>query len=384
MSRVPRPVPKITPNLLLDDPEKARHSRAASFRSVDSATGLLRQGTSSSFGTLAPSPDAPPRQGSKPRAYRVANGMPTTPTTARSPTTGFSNTTYGSTGSSARPDVPPLPRIQTSFSQTRGQSTFQRAPPQPLPLANPFADPLPRNTTPPGMMSALTFTTDQPVMYSTWTSGSFERAKYQPVPPLSGATTSPSSGARMVSPVSPSRGTYTGAVLDSPTSVYSLYDTNALQVPNTGSSQNPYMQPNALPPMWSAAAGPSLRTQTMTPHSVHSVAPSMHLNHPIPPPVHMRAGTEPVWRPHTADSHMHNDRPNHFGVVDGADVRRLPTMPAAQYQPRSGHGGTYVATRNAAHLAGAMGQTPPRAEGAVASREEWRQLVLKAASGGAL
>lgn len=383
MSRVPRPVPRITPNLLLNDPEKAEHSRTPSIRSINSATGLLRQDTTSSFGTIAPSPDALPRRGSTPRAYYVANGMPTTPATARSPGAAFPNMTYGSTGSSARPDVPPLPRIQTSFSQTRRQSTLQQAPPQPLPLANPFADPLLSNNTPPGMMSALTFTADQPVTYSTWTSGSFKRAQYQPiVPTQSGSTMSASSGARMMSPGSASQGMDTGAALDSPTSIYSLYDTKALE-PSTSSPQNPYMQPNTLP-VWQTMTGPSLRTQTTTPHSFHSVTPSMHLNHPVPPPVHMRAGTEPVWRPHTADPHMYNDPPNHFGTAGSADVRRLPTMPAAQYQQRSGHGGTYVVTRNAAHLAGALGRTPPRTEVAVASREEWRQLVLRAASGGAL
>lgn len=379
MTRVPRPLPRVTPNLLLDDPEKSSHSRAASLRSVNSATGLLRKDSSSSFGDTAPDAGATrPRRG--PRTYRVANGMPDTPATARTPGWTSPRTAYGATESSSRPAVPRLPPIQTSFSQARRQSSFRQPPPQPLPLSNPFEDPLPRSKRPDSMISALTFSADQSVTYSTWTTG-LGLNKYQPVaPPLPSTMPATAATAQTVSPVSTAGSRYSKSLAESPTSIYSLYGSRPPEYfpANTTSSDTP--QYGTPTPVWSAGA--SLRTQTATPHSIHSVAPSMHLthdlNHPIPPRAHMADGSDPVYRPYTADPHLHNDRPNHFQMVGNAEVRRLPTMPNAQYQ-RSGQGGTYVASRNAVHLAGALGKMPPRSESAVADREQWRQLVMKAA-----
>ena len=381
MSRVPRPKPKITPNLLLDDPEKLRYSTAASLRTVDSATGLLRKDSTSSFGDTPYTP--PTRTRSAQRTYRVTNGMPDTPATARMPPETSPSSAYGAIGTSARPAAPPLPPIQTSFSQARRKSSLYQQPPRPLPLSNPFKDSLPTNSLPNSAISSLTFSADQTVTYSTWTTG-MGPSRYEPVPPLpSGINTSATIRTPMSYPGSAPEVADDRKLTDSPTSIYSLYDTKSLEYPSANiiPSQNA-AQYGTPTPVWSAGA--SLRTHTSTPHSIHSVAPSMHLTHDLkpsmPPPAHMADGTDLVWRPYTADPHLHNDPPNHFGMASNADVRRLSMVPQAQYQ-RSGHGGTYVATRNAQHLAGAMGQMPPRSQTAVTDKEQWRQLVMKAATG---
>ena len=74
--------------------------------------------------------------------------------------------------------------------------------------------------------------------------------------------------------------------------------------------------------------------------------------------------------------------PNPFPLVGSTEVRRFGSVPSAQFY--AGQGGTYRHARNASHLAGALGRTPPRVEAAVTDREQWKQLVFIAASGRSL
>lgn len=383
--RVPRHAPRTN---LLDDPEKSQQSRS-SWQSINSATGLLRVDSSSSFGDTAPSVTPLTRTGSGPRTYRVTNGMPATPATARSPATDIPSNNYGATWSSDRPAVPRVAYTQNSFSQTRRQSSGHQLPPRPLTLYNPFDDRLPRHGSPDSMISALTFSAESAVSHSNWTGGMTLSSNHQPTaPPLVGLNVSSPVTSRESSRRSLSQGSYAATSSDTPQYLHSLYTS---QPPSYTASDllNPRNVPPYDTPTLTWLSGTSLRTHTATPHSAHSVAPSMHLTHDLshtapPAAAHMRDGSaEPVWRPYSADPHLHNDPPNHFPMAGGsADVRRLATLPSGQYHPgRSGHGGTYVASRNASHLAGALGATPPRSESAVKNKEEWRQLVLKAASG---
>jgi len=147
-------------------------------------------------------------------------------------------------------------------------------------------------------------------------------------------------------------------------------------------------------------AGSALREHTDTPYSIHSVAASMHMHipdtlspgHMPPAPVHARASSDPIYRPSTVAPHTgaHTRSgsaidpdaplPNPFPLVASAEVRRFGSVPSGQFY--TGHGGTYN-QRNATHLAGALGRTPPRAEIAVAAADpvQWKRLVFTAATG---
>jgi hypothetical protein len=367
MIRVPRPLPKITPNLLLHDPPMmAEQSLRGSIHSVNSATGLLRH--EASVGTARRVSSA--SSGSGTRRYYVANKTPRISPSVLSPTSEIYSA-YGSiesnTPTRAVIGLPSSVRSPYSPSlQARRQSTIHSAPQpgRPSPLPNPFDDPLPRNGSPESFISdSLTFSTEHSTTHSSWTTGLSSMEKFQPLiasPP----TTSP---------------TYAHTLTESPEGMY------------FSSLQGPPAQHLLMPPMRSATAQ-TLRSHTSTPHSVHSVAPSIlcHDGHTaavsatLSQPVHARSPSEPVWRPSSAASmHPHLSRQRagiHPFPMVGTEVRRFGSVHEAQMYS-GGQGGTYISPRNATHLAGALGRTPPRAEAAVASQQEWRQLVLTAATG---
>ena len=194
-----------------------------------------------------------------------------------------------------------------------------------------------------------------------------------------------------------------------------------------------YVKPNATVRL--TLSSPP-RTLTATPHSAHSVAPSvdwaseqqhmqMQAGVPAqqylfmapmsrispPSPVHARAASDPVYRPYTASPRMlHPSQqyppttydstvllPNPFPMVGATNVKRYASIghTRAQMSYPGGPGAPSLTRelRNA-HLQAAMGRNPPRtqmtypmvASGGMAgkktvSRAECRQLVINAAAG---
>lgn len=368
MLRVPRPIPRLTPNLLLDGPDLSRRGSIESVKSVNSATGLLRADSRRSVGSY--------RAQSPSLRYYVVNASP-------------SDSPFSPTGpATPRPmtQIAQPPATQLSFSGgvgVRRSGSTHPSLPQPLALTNPFLDP-PRHGTPDSFVSNLTFSSSA-ASSSThtqphWTSLGLE--KYSPIVPTDEKT-------RLYP--------HTARPTDLPDSPKSFYSAHSNVYEYGTHDQHQHQHPYLPVQMWSAGA--SLRAHTNTPHSIHSVAPSMHHCHAaavLPAP-------EPVFRPHSAAARLdhRSSLPNPFAMV-GNDVRRYGSVPNGQYHHHAhaqqqqqqhrvaplhgghvhgGQGGTYVSARNAAHLAGALGKTPPRAEGATQGSEQWRQLVLSAARG---
>lgn len=286
---------------------------------------------------------------------------------------------YGATSPSPRTGL--RRPSQASFSRTRRQSSTRGMPPRPLPLPNPFQDPLPRNGTPDSMVSSLTFSTDQQHTNPAW-SKAMGMNKYQPVVPMSGAISAFSSAGTRRSPSMTSADPLTREILNA--SPESMYGPEPPLYPSTNAMPSQqYQQYGSPTTVWSA--GTSLRQHTTTPHSVHSLAPSMHLTHDsqhsAPAVAHTRGPSDPVhWRPSTVEPAAMRTQQSQYPMTAGApEVRRFGTMPNAQYY--AGRGATYAPARNADHLAGALGRRPPRTAGSIANQEEWRQLVMKAAAG---
>lgn len=361
MLRMPHPTPKVTPNLLLDTPPVSRRASTSSFGSVTSKTGLLRNDTvKTSYRTqssrtvpkrlfianTSPVSAAPQVEQWNERGFEASvsvtasNGVPGTPPSPAS--------IYPATPRAAMSPAPAA--LQPARSVSRGAT--QRQSPRPLPqppLLNPFLDPLPRQTTPASAFSQFTFSTTK----------TYGLERYAPLDPLQTGVSS--SG----------RATPSFAVSNN-VPIYSPYDGKWLYPAHHASNLQPAI-----------VTGPHLRTHTTTPHSIHSVTPSMHIfeSH-LPAPIHARASSDPVWRPQTAAPTYIDPNaplPNPFPLVGSSDVRRFGSVPSAQFY--TGQGGTYRHARNASHLAGALGQTPPRLEAAVMSREQWKQLVFTAATG---
>lgn len=164
------------------------------------------------------------------------------------------------------------------------------------------------------------------------------------------------------------------------------------------------------------------RMHTATPHSVHSVAPSVdwtseqqsqpqQIATPVnmmPPPVHARAASDPVYRPYTASPRMVRPQeplttyaapdntvllPNPFPMVGSANIRRYTSIGHTRAQLSYPGSAGHADVRNA-HLQAAMGRAPPRTQTypvpvnsmgrapskKMVSRAEWKQLVINAAS----
>ncbi|THH26939.1 hypothetical protein EUX98_g7248 [Antrodiella citrinella] len=211
-------------------------------------------------------------------------------------------------------------------------------------------------------------------------------------------------------------------------SIYSLYDSptddekeldldvdleKAMPVPATRAFNAPMVRQTLSSPP---------RMHTATPHSVHSVAPSVdwtsaeqrsqspaqiqqqQVNRmpPPPSPVHARAASDPVYRPYTASPRLLHPQhaypqqqpdsrdttvllPNPFPMVGATHtVRRYASIGHTRAQT------SYYGVRNNVHLQAAMGRAPPRTQTypvnvpggkKSVSRAEWRQLVMNAASG---
>ncbi|KAI0341785.1 hypothetical protein BDW22DRAFT_1420872 [Trametopsis cervina] len=382
MIRVPRPTPQITPNPLLHTPPMSRRSSVAS---VNSTTRLIRQDSTESFYTTPTSF----RTSSARRVARYSSYAGFIPNRQASPPVRTGGP-YGTKDSPRSPSssnlpfrsvsvTPPTPNgsnytpasLQTAEAMARNSS---RSSPRPLPeppvFFNPFADPVSRQTTPQSAYSQMSFNTiTKPPSHAG------PHSYLEQWPPLLPLPTAAASTRSSTSTLLPTVATMVP--------VWSSYERRWVYSSNDRPMSG---QPNMV------TTGSTLRAHTTTPHSIHSVAPSMHLHpsmtHGPPSPVHTRAHSDPFpYRPSTAAptqaTRIDPDAPlpNPFGPLVGtSEVRRFGSVPSAQFY--TGQGGTYARnTRNAAHLAGALGRTPPRAEAAVADREQWRQLGYTAATG---
>ena len=346
----------------------------ASVHSVNSTTGLLRRDMQRSGS--AGSTSNMTRPVSPPRAYYVAN-MTTQDYSGRAPGTTSPSIDHGGTRAFASTKVG---RSFSRSSQGRRQGSGFPVP-ELLPLQNPFDEPLPRNGSPESVASMTTLSSDlHSTMGNKW-APPLGIERYAPLVPLPQSAVSTSSNVQTALPTAPSPPSYTNATSESPTWLYSAHPNESL----TGLPLA-YYHPQAHsggPTVWSTGA--ALRGQTSSPHSVHSIAPSMHLTHDVQhsalPQAHLPAGSDPVWRPHTASPPMHHS-PVRPPMVGGSEVRRFGSVPnASHYAGQGGSRGPPTSARNAAHLAGALGATPPRSESVVTSPEQWRQLVMQAATG---
>lgn len=407
MSRVPFPIPKITPNLLLDTPTASRRTSNAS---INSTTHLLPR--SESARSLSPMKDSStPRQQiqevnrNTPKRLQVVNGMPSPISPVMTSSSGIH--ALGSYGSIASPRMPPpsaamssassmrswtgspihpslrsaastpiptslrsasrtpvppslrsatnspapsslrqnaLARLSRTFSQKRNSR------PPVLPLFNPFMEPCSRNGTPDSTYSTLTFNS----------AGSLPAARgphfpspYQ-IPPLIGVQDK----VMYEEPKVP----------ESPSSIYSLYsDTDTKEYSESQSSS--HMSYNTANPRIKSTISSPPRTHTATPNSVHSVAPSVHF-HSEPPIVHLRSYSDPVYRSYTASPHIPYGAPDPFNQplsnpfpMVGVEVRRYASIGhgtdmRGQPYPSPLHSDPARQTRNAMHFQAALGRSP--------------------------
>ena len=349
MVPVPRPLPQITPNPLLE-------SRRSSMVSVNSTTGLLQRGTSQSYSVSEVERQTSQRTVSK-RLF-VANTTPTSLTPSRkpsrtseqysdctndmaSPVTSLSSMTLTARTPSVR-SWSTRTSIQIPLSLRSGSPSIQRHPSQasnrtsrPLQLPNPFWDPLSRNPTPD---SLLTVTAVRP--------GEEGLQRYRPLTPSTSSAPPP-----YAAPTPP---------------FYILSPLPSHEMPDLQQT------------------GAMLRLHAVTPHSIHSLAPSMHL----PQPAHVRGSSDVIYRPHSADPTSHavvEELPNPFPpLVSRAEVRRFASLSGSNGEPyAAGHGGTYYhASQSAAPPAMALSSASPGTEAvALDSSQQWKQLVWSAAVG---
>ncbi|PSR94095.1 hypothetical protein PHLCEN_2v4523 [Hermanssonia centrifuga] len=363
-------------------------SRRSSLASVNSATGLLRH-DSARRGTA--SADIIRTQ-SAPKRLFVVNDAATSPSTPRS-ASHLKGSKYGAMGSPPRgpplsaraaPRTPTItsaasvpPSLQTSYTQrvqARRQDSQPSPRPLPVPFTNPFLDTLPRNGTPETMVSTTAYQFSRPASQISWSS---HTEQYRPLVPLPGA---PYAGMNLVNNypymVPPITRSYSPDSMYSSQAGYPHYGHYAL------SPEGLYAHPEIK------TTGAKLRTHTATPHSIHSVAPSMDLTdgsipRTLPQAAHIRGDSDPVYRSYSASPRLYpteQSYPNPFPLVSQAEVRRFGSVPSVHYH--AGHDRTRSdEIRNAAHLAGALGRTPPRSETAVTNPGQWKQLVLSAATG---
>ncbi|KAH8106731.1 hypothetical protein BXZ70DRAFT_244723 [Cristinia sonorae] len=419
MTRIPRPLPQITPNFLID-PDVTRRS---SVSSVNSATRLIqreKEASPRSVPTIVPQISVPQNR-TVPKKLFVTNGMasPVSPPTA-TPAAGAPllrvGGSYGAMGAPRSFNASPAPTFSTQstmmterspmvpaatwnngFSQRRGvqPDTLQ------VQLPNPFMDPISR----PG-------TTDTAYTSYTATSAPF------------GMRGAPFVGQDMVflSPFQlPYESEKTPAQPSSPgaESIYSLYSTDSPKDEKDidlerGTTAAPPFLPQISHNMRLTLSSPP-RMHTATPHSVRSMAPSVEWPSeqaraqtpvamsrvPPPAPVHARAASDPVYRPYTASEQLPTiyaapdytvPLPNPFPMVGATSVRRYSSIGHTRAQ-MSYPGPSSAASVKNVHLQAAMGRAPPRTQtypvvGAgvglagkkVVSRAEWQRLVVAAAS----
>lgn len=393
MVRVPRPLPAstVTPNPLLDSDSS---SRRGSTSSVNSATGLLGDST----GPLTSQPADVERLGSQtaPTNHFTNTGYRQPVSRVQTGVISYARPgdNYGSMGiprgpplaawaqQSRAPSVRSVPTpasgiprsLKSSVSRTVEQRRSQASavmPPNSLP--NPFMDPLSRYGTPASMYSTVSHN-GQPMEVE---NGYFSE-RYQPMVPMPAPQ---SAGYRSVG--------------YGPAQAPSLPSTPAYSV-------RPRQEPYSFPPLenpfgapGARSAGEHLRVTTATPHSMHSVAPSWHVADHAPTtsrpqPAHVRGSSEYSYRSYTASPRMQSvvdaPLPNPFPeTADRGEVRRFGSMSGPDGGAyHGGSGGTYLSNgrdaRNAAHLVGALGMRPPRAEAAMTDAVRWKQLVLSAAA----
>ncbi|KAF7793116.1 hypothetical protein EIP86_004224 [Pleurotus ostreatoroseus] len=389
MVPVPRPSPKVTPNLLLDG---YTDNKRGSTSSISSATGLLDE----SVGTLRPSPSnfQLPQETSNRYMTNTAFSAPVSRASTRTTTYSRAGGSYGAMGtpgapaSASRPDyrTPSVrsysirasgipPSLKSSFTRPMEQRRSQGPASRPFPLPNPFADPMSRYGTPASTYSTVSHN-GKPMDVES----GYLIERYQPLVPMS---------------VPPSA-RFAGY---GPPPVPSLPSTPAYSV--TGRPE-PYTFPpltNPFDPPQVRSAGGPLRVATTTPHSFHSVAPSWHLadatqqtTTSVPQPAHVRGSSDVTYRSHTTSPRIYSvveaPLPNPFPpAANRGEVRRFGSMSGPDSGAyHGGHGGTYLSygrdAENAAHLVGALGTAPPRAEAtATTDPMRWKRLVMSAASG---
>ncbi|TCD60021.1 hypothetical protein EIP91_010872 [Steccherinum ochraceum] len=422
MSRIPRPIPKITPNLLIDSDTPRR----GSVSSVTSATRLLthahqKEMSMSSIASTASSQSASSGTRMVPKKLFVVNGLPS-PSSPPSPTprsiAPFSRPggSYGamstprstakspaptfrteSTVSTARAPVFPSPAWDNGAAMSYGERRLSRPDAPAVQLTNPFMDPLSRPGTADTAYSGMSYGS------SASSFGSRGDGQGQDRIFLSPFQLSPQAfGESEKVPHSPNS---PGAE-----SIYSLYDSPQDEHPEVDLEKaTTVMRAPAhyLATVRQTSWFPTpTRTHTATPHSVHSVSPSVEwtteqqrvqtplslsrartpsqrvatpvLNRP-PPPIHARAASDPVYRPYTASPRMlHLDQdqailnttyapppipdntvllPNPFPMVGAANVKRYASIGHTRAQ--LSYPSTAANIRNA-HLQAAMGRAPPR------------------------
>ncbi|CAL1704908.1 unnamed protein product [Somion occarium] len=442
MSRIPFPIPVITPNLLLS----ANPSPRSSTASINSASRLLGSPQSSNRSPqsrwsgdsnelrktqkviqyvnqrqanrtspkklfvvnglpspISPEPVSVPEQASRAHSRMRSGGsygamgsprVPLPSTTISSTSSGRSATSSPIPASLRSATNSPAPSSMRQNSIARMSRTFSQkrtSRPQALPLLNPFMDPMSRNGTPDSTYSAFTYNSSS----STATPGSFGQQYLSPyhVPPLSG--------------IQEKDGPQDAKEPESPSSIYSLYSTYS----STDSSNeqsishvilSPY-DPRTSPTMKSTISSPP-RTHTATLQSVHSVAPSVHFQSEqrVPPMAHIRAFSDPVYRSYTASPRLVHEPteaplPNPFPMV-GAELRRYASIGNERDLEKGVYGPVQhtQSARNAAHFQAALGRSPPRTAfgygppayhhghgvAPVVTRSQWKQLVLSAAAAG--
>ncbi|KAK7693635.1 hypothetical protein QCA50_003204 [Cerrena zonata] len=399
MSRVPFPIPKITPNLLLDTPVA---SRRASTASINSTTHLLRR--TESANSLSPMKDTPiPRQqvqevnrNTSSKRLQVVNGMPSPISPVVSSPSGMYG--LGSYGSIASPRMPPSAAMASAFSMespvhnslhsvastpipaslrsasstpslrsvtnspapslrqnalarlSRTFSQRRNSRPPVLPLFNPFMEPCSRNGTPDSVYSTLTFNSAGSLHIA---KGSYSLSPYQ-IPPLTGTNGKVMSEEPKVP--------------ESPSSIYSLYSERDTQENSDTQSMSSVSYHSTNPRIKSTISSPP-RTHTATPNSVHSVAPSLHF-HSETPIAHLRSYSDPVYRSYTASPHIPHGAPNPFNQplsnpfpMVGVEVRRYASIGhgsdmRGQPYPSPLHSDPARQTRNAMHFQAALGRAP--------------------------
>ncbi|KAI0093530.1 hypothetical protein BDY19DRAFT_902312 [Irpex rosettiformis] len=425
MLLVPQPGPKITPNSLLDSPLDRPFS-ISSLGSMSSTTRLIRDDSMYSYSRYITSPNP-----SRPASYH--SSAPYIPV-RRGPPSIYTGGTYGAMGTPGGPPpfrtptsrsvsvTPPTPKashlstrtppsLQTGEALSRSSS---RSTTRPLPTSpafnNPFTNPVSRNSTPHTSWSQVS-SFDSPISPLTHSRANSHLDYW---PPLLAPLATSTASARTSATLSPS--------LANMVPTWSPYEHRWIY----SFSPPPTRPPSARTSM--VTTGTTIRTHTSSPpQSIHSFSGSISNLVPeslqpsytpsTPNPVHVRAESDPGQIPlyrsasllvvprttyptstsSTAYGPVDTDTPlpNPFPLIsDKPEVRRFGSVPNGRFYV-SGQGSTYpnandpsvhIATgsegggvRNAAHLAGALGRTPPRAE--VADPEQWKALVFSAATG---